>query len=192
MIWIIINGFTFIILLYYIIASQFLVDNSYIEVETKKLTCLQLFEGILLVIGKLVVVYLLLSDDIDEWGLWRQGVIAVSIIIQIIGLLYFKKPKNKNHNINICFGQIELDILFYWIVYLNLYNLLWSIIFEMGHFLDFLTAHHEETLPFLWAFSIAFCVTHADLWILSQYCEFAFNSYDGHKHSLKSQGYNEI
>ena len=121
--------------------------------------------------------------------------IAISIIVQMISLLYFKKPISKNHNILVCCKQIELDILFNWICFLNLYNLIWSIVFEMGHFLDFLTKHDEETLSFLWAFSIAFCVTHADLWITSQYIEFTFHSYDERiqgKSTIVSGGYNEI
>ena len=91
-----------------------------------------------------------------------------------------------NIDINICFFTIDSEYLFYWVIYLNTYNLIWSIIFEMSHFIGFLTGHHEPTILLLWSFSIAFCVTHADLWGLSQYIEFTFHSIKHENDSPKS------
>ena len=175
-IWMSLNGFTGIYLLFNTIKSQFYEINTY----RKKIMSTALAEGIILIIGRLAVVTLALLDKIDKWSAWRQFTIAISLIIQLIALLFYKKPKNKNNDIFICKGQLPLYLLFNWIVFINAYNLIWSIIFETDHFLHFISDDSIITSYLLWEFSFAFCVLHSDLWALSQFVEYAFTNGNNH------------
>jgi len=175
--WIIITSFFIALLLIYTCKSiSFEKDN--IVFARYRLHSMALLEGVLLISGRIFVIVLLWYEYANKnYVSSRQIVTTAFYIVQIITLKFFRKPIEPNHGKTICFGHLELDFLFYCVIFLNLYNLIWSIIFEIDALLYFLDEGAEKAAIFKIEFSIAFCVLHTDLWALASFMDFAIHSY---------------
>eukprot|EP01084_Bolivina_argentea_P304503 525894_1 len=182
--WMIVNSFSIILCCYHLINHIKLKAGHHNQWD--KLNIATKYEGMLLLVLRTVSLIFVYLDEhqqghSEDWTVYRQIIITITMYFHMITLWLLKKPPYTDDGV---------QFLLKFITYINAYNLIFSLIFETSHFLELLTHHddyqqdinninniivapseHGNQSYFLVSFSTSFAIAHSNLWFLSQYWE---------------------
>ena len=150
--------------------------NKCLSDETKECSDIgdhDAIEGLILIILSLIAWTMLKLDSYNSkqsnhtFKIWRLLSILITVLFQMMTLFEWRRKKDK----------IEKVGIIPWICFLNLFDFVYMMIFEMHHFYELGNSSLEDDLPLLFrlSYTFSFAISHVILWTYWQYLEWSTN-----------------